>query len=146
MPKWSACSRSTAKNILIQTASLTFSDLNEKVLKNCQPMSSSRCFSAFILCQLLFGCVQRRAMDVATRPETSTERRGSQFRHVQFDDLVHQLAGELFLLRVSEGIVEGVFQTRPRWANVLAGQHLALHQFTGFLVLVFVGRVAHDID
>src|ERR1035441_8437808 len=100
MPKWSACSRITAKNILIQTASLTFSDLNEKVLKNCQPTSSSRYFSAFILCQLLFGRVQRRAMDVATRAKTPTERRRSQFRHVQFDDPIHQLAGELFLLQI----------------------------------------------
>src|ERR1017187_8471007 len=95
MPKLSACSRITAKNILIQTASLTFSDLNEKVLKNCQPMSSSKYFSTFISCQLLLGRVQRRAMDVATRPETPTEWRGIQFRHVQFDDFVHQLAGKL---------------------------------------------------
>src|ERR1039457_6447814 len=144
MPKLSACSRITAKNILIQTASLTFSDLNEKVLKNCQPMSSSRCFSAFILCQLLFGRVQRRAMDVATRPETPTERRGIQFRHVQFNDLVHQLAGELFLLWIGKRIVEGVLQSRSRWTDVLAGQHLAFNQFSCLLVFVFVGRIAHD--
>src|ERR1019366_4734263 len=118
MPKLSACSRSTAKNILIQTASLTFSDLNEKVLKNCQPMSSSRCFSAFILCQLLLGRVQRRAVDVATRAEPSTKRCGSQFRHVQFNDLVYQLAGELFLLRIGKRKVEGVLQPRSRRTDV----------------------------